>query len=246
MQSILAKNEFDKYRNEKKVYFNYKYHVTDASLKYMYILQRIENYLKFSGENRDISILEVGCGDGHLLKIISDNYNVNCFGFDPITKDIRVKLLKFKRDKFRNQKYKLSSKNHVSFTKKNRNQFDIIYDACALTHFDTTKIGEINLGWKWALDYFPVMIKSHGVFICATDTSEISPNNEFLTPKAIMDNFKRIGNINSINLMKSNSKIETTSQKQLIAYSAPFIRIASADNPTLLNVLGFEVEFKYQ
>jgi SAM-dependent methyltransferase len=243
LQSILAKNEFDKYRNAKKVYFDYKYHVTDACLKYLYILQRIENYVNFLGKNRDISILEVGCGNGHLLKIISNQYNVNCLGFDPILKDIRVKLLKFKRDRFRNQKYKLIAKDHMSFAKNNRNKFDIIYDACALTHFDTTKSGEINLGWKWALDYFPSIIKSNGVFICATDTSEISPSNEFLASKAILNSFERIGKINNINLIEFDSKLGTTSQKELIAYNDPFIRIASAYNPMLLNVLGFEVEF---
>ena len=243
LDSVLAKYEFAKFRNKKRVYFDYRYQVSDACLKYTYILQRIENYFKGIEENRDVSILEVGCGDGHLLKIISNEYGANCFGFDPILKSLRVKLLKFKRDKLRRRLYKVVPNDHVKFSMNNKNKFDIIYDACSLTHFNTNKFENINIGWKWALDYFPSILKTDGSFICATDTSEINPNFEFLESNTILNRFKRIGTINNLNLIESDVKIEIMNQEKFIDYNSPFIRFASADSKILLNVVGFEVKF---
>ncbi len=244
LDSIIAKYEFSKYRNLNKVYFSYKYEVHDACLKYTYILQRIKSFIENLEDSRNLRILEMGCGNGHLLRIISNEYNFKCFGFDPILKSPRVKLQKFQRDRFKRINYKLESKNHIDFMKNNKNKFDIVYDACSLTHFDTTRHEEINLGWAWALNYLPSIIKPDGLFICATDTSEINPDNEFFNSTVILNRFKKIGEINDLNSIESSIKPGVENHQLFSQYNEPFVRLASANNRALLNVLGFEVKFK--
>jgi SAM-dependent methyltransferase len=237
--SIIAKFEFAKFRDSNSVYFDYRYNVSDAALKYLYILQRIENKINHSDKESEFRILELGCGDGHLLKIINQKFKSKCTGFDPILKTFRVKVSNFKRDKLKNQN-RLLSVNHEEFTKMNSTKYDIVFDSCSLTHFDTTIIGSLNQGWLWALENIPHLLRPNGIFICATDISELSPNNEFLNSDSILKEFSKIGNIKSINEISSSYSAKNMDD---IYIDVPFLRIASSKDTTLLNVLGFELSF---
>lgn len=237
--SILAKFEFAKFRESNKVYFDYRYNVSDAALKYLYILQRIQNYVNDFNNNKEIRVLELGCGDGHLLGIINQKFNISCTGFDPILRTLRVRLSNLRRDKFRNQN-ELFGCNHTQFYEINSERYDIIFDSCSLTHFDTTFSDNLNLGWIWALRNIPNLIKPDGIFISATDVSDISPNSEFLQPNCLLEEFEKVGLVRNINVIESNYKNSVLDDYMT---SLPFLRIASSQDPILVGVLGFSVSF---
>jgi SAM-dependent methyltransferase len=239
VDSILAKFEFAKFRENNQVYYSHRYNVSDAALKYLYILQRVENKINSLDRSNQIKVLELGCGDGHLLRIINQTFNVKCIGFDPILKTRRVKVNNLIRDKFLNQN-KLFPCYHDEFIAKNTHRFDIIVDSCSLTHFDTKIDGEINKGWRWALNSFPQLLKNKGSFICATDVSELNPNNEFLKSELILKSFSEISSVKNVNTLNSDYKSDVLNNSM---ENIPFTRIASAQDKTLLNVLGFEAIF---
>lgn len=240
LDSIKAKYEFAKFREMNNVYFSYKYLVSDAALKYIYILQRIEEKLGNS-ENKKLRILELGCGDGHLMRILNLKYNLNCTGFDPILKSLRVKFSIIRRDKLR--KYgKLLDVNHENFSKINYENFDIIYDSCSLTHFNTGKINEINLGWHWAIKYLPTIMNPSGSFICATDTSDLDSSSEFLKSQHLLNAFSEIGKIQNINLINTALGKDYFNKLSHLE-KIPFVRISSTQDKIKANVLGFEVKF---
>ncbi len=237
--SILAKFEFAKFRESNKVYFDHRYNVSDAALKYLYILQGIQNYVNKFNNNKKIRVLELGCGDGHLLRIINQKFNIRCTGFDPILRSPRVKFSNLRRDKFGNRN-ELLSVNHIQFHEINSERYDIIFDSCSLTHFDTTVSGDLNSGWIWALRTIPNLIKPDGIFICATDVSDLSPNSEFVESNCLLGEFEKIGILRNISAIESNYKNSILDD---LATNLPFLRIASSQDPTVVSVLGFEVSF---
>jgi hypothetical protein len=56
--------------------------------------------------------------------------------------------------------------------------------------------------------------------------------------------FKKIGEINDLNSIESSIKPGVENHQLFSQYNEPFVRLASAKNRALLNVLGFEVKFK--
>lgn len=237
--SILAKYELSKFIETNKIYFSYKYSVSDAALKYMYILQRISDKIKTMEHQGALNILELGCGDGHLLRIINTSFGHKCTGFDPILKSKRVKFSNLIRDKLKSYG-KLVASDHLHFTKVNSTKFDIVYDACSLTHFDTNPDDKINSGWKWAISYLPKIMKPGASFISATDVSEINPSQEFLKSKDLLNAFSKVGKLQNLNIIKSD--LDSIYLNHISSFKeTPFLRVASAQDKSLLGVLGFEI-----
>ena len=86
--AIFAKYEFEKFRNDKNIRFNYKYHTHDAALKYMYVIKRVERFLE---TRTNVKVLDMGCGDGSMLHILNKSFGISGVGFDPILRSKRMR-----------------------------------------------------------------------------------------------------------------------------------------------------------
>ena len=86
----------------------------------------------------------------------------------------------------------------------------------------------------------PNLIKPNGIFICATDVSDLSPNSEFVESNFLLGEFEKIGILRNISAIESNYKNSILDDS---ATNLPFLRIASSQDPTVVSVLGFEVSF---
>ena len=140
---ILAKYEFEKFCNDKNIRFEYKYHLHDAALKYMYVIQRIEKFLETS---KNVNVLDMGCGNGYMLHLLNKAFELSGTGFDPVLRHKKVRLNNLRVHGFSN-KINLLPLNHLQFMHKVKSKFDIVIDLCAITHFDTRSMKKVNSSW---------------------------------------------------------------------------------------------------
>jgi cyclopropane fatty-acyl-phospholipid synthase-like methyltransferase len=235
--AIFAKYEFEKFRNERNIRFNYKYHTHDAALKYMYVIKRVERFL----ENRtNVKVLDMGCGDGSMLHILNKSFGVSGVGFDPILKSKKMRLNNLRLHGF-SSSINLIALNHLDFMHKTNGKFDIIIDLCAVTHFDTKCIKKINSSWDFIGSSLKNWINPGGIFISATDVSVYDKNCEFLFARNILNFMSTLGSISDKNTMPTNSNLFKS--KSIFQDRNVFQRLGKSGNKDIiLGVLGFELK----
>ena len=201
--AILSKFEFENFRKEKSIPFNYKYHTHDAALKYWYVLSALEKY-KPKNEQY-FKILDLGCGNGDMLRIIDATFMAKGVGFDPILRNFNIKIKNLISHPYLINRVSLFSMSHLEFQQLNNKKFDFVIDLCSVTHFDTRKYQNVNYGWKWIADYLPELLKPKGYFITATDISSNSTDREFVKGDDLIDFFKNrnIGHLENCNEIAS-------------------------------------------
>lgn len=65
--------------------------VNSRDYKDDFLLKKISDVIEWQGKSgKDISLLEIGCGEGKRLQIIKDLYDINCYGIDPSIKAVDV------------------------------------------------------------------------------------------------------------------------------------------------------------
>jgi SAM-dependent methyltransferase len=238
--AALAKYKFLELREQYGIKFDYKYEVTDAALKYYYVLSHIKAFVK---DKKEIRLLEVGCGSGHLIKIISNIFNIQTEGFDPILKNSKVRIresIKLRRPK----NCKLWPLNNLDFEARNENNFDLIIDLCAVTHFNTVSQSpyELDSGWEWLVKFSKRYLKTSGMVISATDTVvNTHLEKEFLKPVEIFTNFEQSGlKISNVNQFPEIVGLQPSfSEEIFLRYGRPF----QSKKPIELAVLGFTAKF---
>lgn len=227
--AILSKFEFENFRKEKSIPFSYKYHTHDAALKYWYVLNALENY---KPENKqDFKILDLGCGEGDMLRIIDKVFMTQGVGFDPILGNLKVKIKNFISYPNLFNRVSFFPMSHLEFQKYNHSKFDFVIDLCAVTHFDTRKYQNVNYGWKWIADYLPELLKPKGYFITATDISLTSSDSEFIKGKDLIDFFKK----RNIGMLENCNKIVSTKGSKILEQipkkrNEKFLRIGNSKN----------------
>jgi SAM-dependent methyltransferase len=234
--AAFAKFKFLEFREKYGVRFDYKYEVSDAALKYFYVLSQIEIFM--ANKNK-IRLLEVGCGSGHLIKIISKIFNIHSEGFDPIlvSRKFRAReALKLNRVK----NCKLWPLNNLEFEAANKNKFDLIIDLCAATHFiDSNQFdGDSNSGWNWLAKFSKKNLNNGGMVISATDTLiNSNSSKEFLLPGEIFAIFEKTGfKISNISELPGLTDLNSSfSNEVFLRYGRPF----QEKVPIELAVLGF-------
>jgi cyclopropane fatty-acyl-phospholipid synthase-like methyltransferase len=235
--AIFAKYEFEKFRNNKNIRFNYKYHTHDAALKYMYVINRVERFLQ---TRPNAKVLDMGCGDGSMLHILSKSFGISGVGFDPILKSKRMRLNNLRIHGY-SRSINLMALNHLDFMRKTKDKFDIVIDLCAVTHFDTKCLKKINNSWDFIGSNLKNWVNPGGIFISATDVSVYDKNCEFLFAGNIlefMSNFGIISNKNTILTKSDLFESKTIFQDRNI-----FQRVGkSGQKDIILGVLGFELK----
>lgn len=235
--AILAKHEFEKFSNESGIRFEYKYHLHDAALKYIYVIQRIEKFLETS---HNVNVLDMGCGSGSMLNILNKVFGLSGTGFDPILRHRRVRLNNLRVHKFSN-KVKLLPLNHKEFMHNVKSDFDIVIDLCAVTHFDTRSHEKVNASWDFIGSNLKYLIKPGGIFISATDVSIYDKDSEFLFPENILNYMSSFGLIFDRNTLLTNSRLFES--ENIFQDEGIFQRIGkSGNNDIILGVLGFELK----
>jgi SAM-dependent methyltransferase len=238
--AAIAKYKFLELRERYGIKFDYKYEVSDAALKYYYVLSHVEAFVK---NKKEIKLLEVGCGSGHLIKIISNIFNIQSEGFDPILKNSKVRIresIKLRKPK----NCKLWRLNNLDFEARNENNFDLIIDLCAVTHFNVVSQSpyRFDSGWDWLIKFSKGYLKSGGIIISATDTV-INPHldKEFLKPVEIFTNFEESGlKISNVNVFPEIANLQSSfSEEIFLRYGRPF----QSKKPIELAVLGFTAGF---
>jgi len=189
-----AKFYFDRFRKENDIWFHWHYNITEAVVKNAYIAQQVNHF----ADGQDIfSILDLGCGNGHVSRFLAKTQQCKVVGFDiGVTSKIQKLNLKFNlKSKFKgyNCKTTLFKANHNEFFSKNKIKFDLIIDNCSVTHFDTSKSGKSNVGWNYVAKNMKNHLKFNGAFITATDVSSGLSSNEFCFEAGIIETFNENG-----------------------------------------------------
>jgi SAM-dependent methyltransferase len=248
-QAYLAKYEFDRLRKNQKLLFDYQYNITESILKYYYIVQQI---LKFQqAKPQDIIVLDLGCGNGHLSKIIVQLTGAVCYGFDPrISVKVKLNTLKFNLQNIlakRPGRIKLYKMDHLNFFEKNSLKFDVVIDSCSVTHFNTNKFNNINEGWMETLKFLDVALKFDGVFISATDvTLPDECSTEFLQETHLLDCMNKDWVISDKDFIADNSEFNNKTA-DLNFIEELFIRISPPGTvkTSLLGILGFQASKRF-
>jgi SAM-dependent methyltransferase len=235
---VLAKYKFEIFRAREKISFDYKYHTHDAALKYMYVLDRIQNIL---ATEPVIEILDMGCGNGAMLNIIKKAFNIRGTGFDPILGNKKIRIYNFKEFGLQKRPIYLPI-NHLEFIKTNRKVFDVVIDLCAVTHFDPICYKQVNNGWKFVAENLEKLLKKNGKFISATDVAYSHNSCEFILSENLINYFSEFGTINYLNKIESNEGSNIIKNELEIEKNSPFYRIGkSGTDDIVLGVLGFQL-----
>jgi len=235
--AIFAKYEFEKFRNDKNIRFNYKYHTHDAALKYMYVIKRVERFLE---TRTNVEVLDLGCGDGSMLYILNKSFGISGVGFDPILNSKKIRLYNLKNHGLLKD-INLMTLNHLDFKRKINKKFDVIIDICSVTHFDTNCVKKINSGWDFIGSNLKNWINPGGIFISATDVAVYEQNCEFLFAKEILKFMSNFGSITDKNTMSTSSTLFDS--RFVFENRNVFQRLGkSGSKDIILGVLGFELK----
>ena len=233
----MAKHEFEKFSNDRAIGFKYKYHLHDAALKYMYTIQRIEKFLE---TNKNVNVLDMGCGDGSMLNILNQAFGLSGTGFDPILRHKRIRLNNLRVHKFSNRS-NLLPLNHLEFMNKVKSKFDIVIDLCAVTHFDTRSMKKVNASWDFIGSNLKNLINPGGIFISASDVSIYDKSSEFLAPEDLLHFMENFGVISDKNTLSTNSSFFES--ENIFQDRGIFQRIGKSGNKDIiLGMLGFELK----
>jgi SAM-dependent methyltransferase len=186
-----AKFYFDRYRRENNVWFHWHYNILEAVVKNAYIAQQTQ---KFSSTKKISSILDLGCGSGHVARFLAKTHRTKVIGFD-LGVNTKIKSLNFKFNlksliKNYNCRTTMIKSDHKNFLSKNKRKFDLIIDNCSVTHFDTSACGKSNSGWNYMAKNLKHHLNMDGAFITATDVSAGSFSNEFCSEEGIKETFQ--------------------------------------------------------
>ena len=244
--SVLAKYELEKFISKNKIRFNYKYHTHDSALKHMYIISRIESFLQ--NNDKSINVLDIGCGNGDALRIVNKVYGAKSIGFDPILGNHRIRISNLRKRLLINNP-KLLNSTHDAFLRNHKGKkFDLIIDLCAVTHFDTSKYKNLNLGWKWISENLEQLLVKNGRFISATDVALKKGNNEFFRAESIINFLQNHGSTSNISEIYSLYGSKLLKSTKISIDKKPFYRIGKTKNSKtgsideiVLGVLGLEV-----
>jgi SAM-dependent methyltransferase len=244
--AVLAKYELEKFISKNKIKFNYKYHTHDSALKHMYILSRVESFLQKN--NKSITVLDIGCGNGDALRIINKVYGSKSIGFDPILGNRRIRISNLRKRLLKNNPKLLNSTHEAFLQNYKGKKFDLIIDLCAVTHFDTTRSKSLNLGWKWIAENLEHLLVKNGKFISATDVAIKEGNNEFFRSESILSFLLNYGSISSISEIYSPNGSKVLKSTKVSEDKKTFYRIGRTKNPKtglinemVLGVMGLEV-----
>ncbi len=128
-----AKNSnilFDRYIST-QLGTNYRQRQKDFYLSYKYFQK---NYLKYFPKNREIKILDIGCGMGHFLYFLKKEGYRNCLGID-----ISKECVEFCKERNFNVRYI----DAFEFLKTNKILFDIIVMNDIIEHLTQEEIIEV-------------------------------------------------------------------------------------------------------
>jgi len=84
-----SKFYFDRYRVQQKYRFHWHYNILEAVIKNAYISQQVNVH---AGNHKIKNILDMGCGNGHVLQFLAQTHRCNAVGFDPKA-DYKIKFL---------------------------------------------------------------------------------------------------------------------------------------------------------
>jgi len=238
-----SKFYFDRYRVQQKYRFHWHYNILEAVIKNTYISQQVNVH---AGNHKIKNILDMGCGNGHVLQFLAQTHRCNAVGFDPKA-DYKIKLLNSKFNlKAKIRRYgcrtKIYRETHAEFFMSNKIKFDIIIDNCSVTHFDTQKQKEVNAGWDFIAKELPRHLSENGIFISATDV--VYPekvNSEFCKEADILETFKVNGwQIHNLNHMYDSKEFELIINNFMKFKDFDFIRVPppTAADGAALGVMG--------
>ena len=165
-----AKFYFDRLRASNSLLFDSHYNICEAVIKNAYIVQRV---LESVIQKKQLIILDLGSGNGHLSRLLCQLTDSICYGFDPKT-NLSTRLRNYKLN-FRNiinnkaGRVYASKMNHKKFFEKYGRKYDVIFDNCSVTHFNTTKNLDTNMGWSFMAENMQNYLVDGGKYICSTD-----------------------------------------------------------------------------
>jgi SAM-dependent methyltransferase len=209
--AIQSKYYFDRLRQEKGLWFDWHYNILEAVIKNAYVVQQVQQAQQVYQKSQPMTVLDLGCGNGHICRSLSKIIEGSFVGFDTninlYTKVYNLRFMISSLRAMRQVKIKFYRLSHIDFFKKfYGKKFDVIIDNCSVTHFDTRSKGYVNSGWDFMARILPKYLHENGVFICATDvgTDSIS-NSEFCTQENLTNIFNNKGwNLNNIDLIQKS------------------------------------------
>lgn len=170
--------------------YNQKADNYDKSIEGKYTMRFKEVLLEEIIAEADYNILDVACGNGTFLKMLSDKHDMNGYGID-----ISEKMIANAKKKCPNMIFEISSCDHTPF----KNQmFDAVTVCEAYHHFSDTKTfaKEINRILKpkgllyIAEVYYPFIIRViFNPFVPLSKEGDV----KFYSPKEIQRNFEEYG-----------------------------------------------------
>lgn len=189
-----AKFYFDRYRRENDIWFHWHYNILEAVVKNAYIAQQAQI---LSNRKKISSILDLGCGNGHVARFLAKTHRTRVIGFDlgvnPTIQAINFKFNLKSLIKNYNCRTTLVKSDHKNFLLKNKKKYDLIIDNCSVTHFDTNACGKSNSGWNYIAENLKTHLNIDGAFITATDVSTGVFSNEFCSEEGIKETFQNFG-----------------------------------------------------
>jgi SAM-dependent methyltransferase len=249
LDAYAAKFYFDRLRVSGNLLFDSHYNICESILKNAYVCQQVKLFNK--GINS--TVLDLGCGNGHLSRTLARLYQIKCVGFDPnISLICRLKNHYFNFKNLLNQnpgRVKLYKKTYAQFFKKiGINQFNIIIDNCSVTHFDVRPYKKINFGWKQLVENLAANQGNESVFICATDVIVgTKVNSEFVYEFDLLNYFKN----NDFQILNQDQITIDEEFENLVFHFSEFVNFDFKRVPPpktvdgqALGILGFIVKRK--